>query len=55
MTRQYQAEQLWNAQAESRNAHERYDAAKTKTARRTAAEDLEFWNNKVAFLANVKG
>lgn len=54
MTRQYKAEQLWNAQAESRSARERYNTARTKTARRAAAEDLEFWSNKVAFLSSAK-
>ena len=52
MTQQYRLTQLTNATLESHAARQRFDSAKTKTARRIAAEDLEFWSNKAAFLAN---
>jgi hypothetical protein len=54
MTDAYRQEQLETARRESAAARDRYNTAKTKGAKRDAAEDLEFWSNKVAFLTHAK-
>lgn len=54
MTEAYRNEQLTAARNEVTNARSAYETAKTKKARRDAAEALEFWTNKTAFLSNVK-
>lgn len=54
MTSKYRMTQLDNAYWQQREARARFDNAKTKSARREAAEDLEFWGSKVAFLSNPK-
>lgn len=48
-------EQLTEARSNQTAARLAFETAATKTARRNAAEQLEFWGNKVAFLANTKG
>lgn len=49
-----QQAQLNEAITETQNARQAHEAAKTQKARRAAAEDIEFWSNKSAFLSNVK-
>ena len=51
----YRQTELANARAKSAEARAAYAAATTKRAKRDAAEAIEFWGNKAAFLANVKG
>lgn len=52
MTSTQQA-QLTEATTETRNARHAYETATTLKARRAAAEDIEFWSNKSAFLGSV--
>lgn len=52
MTNEYRMANLAVAEKETIAARERYSTATTKKARREAAEDLEFWSNKTAFLSN---
>jgi hypothetical protein len=54
MTETYRNEELAKARTEEKAARDRYQTAKTTKARRQAAEELEFWSNKTAFLANVR-
>lgn len=54
MTEQYRTDQLAVAQVESAKARAAYEAARTRTARLAAAEDLEFWSNKTAFLERTQ-
>lgn len=54
MTNEYRTAQLAKAEKESREARQRYETAITKKARRAAAEDLEFWSNKSAFLFHAR-
>lgn len=54
MTSKYRLTQLDNAYWQQKQARSRFETAKTKKARREAAEDLEFWGSKVAFLSNPK-
>ncbi len=42
------------ARKEADKARVRWESAKTRKARREAAEDLEWWGNRVAFLSAVK-
>lgn len=49
-----QQAQLTEATTETAKARQMYEAAKTNKARRAAAEDIEFWSNKSAFLGSVK-
>jgi hypothetical protein len=52
MTSAYRIAKLTEAETGYADARRRVDAARTKKARREAAEDVEFWGNKVAFLSN---
>lgn len=54
MTNEYRANELAAAEQARNAARLAYDTAKTKAAKRQAAESLEFWGNKVAFLEHVK-
>lgn len=48
------AEQLEAATKEADAARFAYETARTKKAKREAAEDLEFWTNKTAFLTHAR-
>lgn len=51
----YRQQQLENAQTELNKARGIWNNPKSsKKAKRGAAEDIEFWSNKTAFLTNVK-
>lgn len=53
MTNEYRLTQLAEAEQLYTAAKEAYASAKTKKARRrAAAEDIEFFGSKVAFLSN---
>lgn len=54
MTEQYREEQLATARAESAKAREVFNTAKSRKIRLAAAEDLEFWSNKTAFLEHAR-
>ena len=47
-------QQLAEASAAVDAARHAYETARTQKARRDAAEDLEFWTNKRAFLGTVR-
>ncbi len=46
-----QTDELTNARQEVAKARQAWNQANTRKATREAAEVLEFWTNKVAFLA----
>lgn len=52
MTEEYRLTQLASAEGKLIAARQRFDSARTKKSRREAAEDIEFWGNKAAFLNN---
>lgn len=45
---------ILEASAQHKMYKEQYDSAVTKKAKRAAAEDLEFWGSKLAFLEAVR-
>lgn len=47
--------ELDHAMRELEAARKRYEQAKTQAAKRAAAEDVQFWGNKAAFLERAKG
>lgn len=51
MTETYRTQALAEATREAAAARARWEAAKPGKAKRTAAEELEFWTNKKAFLS----
>jgi hypothetical protein len=53
-TELYRQTELAKAREEMAKATARVATAKTQKARREAREDVEFWSNKVAYLACVK-
>lgn len=56
MTETYRTTELDNARKELATARQRMDAQTEWNARkREAAEQVEFWGNKVAFLNAVRG
>ena len=48
-------QQLTEATANRDAARQAMESAKTKAARRNAAEDLDFWQGKVAMLSVERG
>jgi hypothetical protein len=50
----YRTEQLTEATAKVAEARHAYEIARTAKARREAAEDLEFWSNRTAFLSHAR-
>ena len=50
MTREYRDRELKQAEKELTAARLRFDTAKTKGARRSADEDIQFWGSRVANL-----
>lgn len=57
MTETYRQTELTNARGEMDKARAAYEKAKSRgwsAKARDAAETLEFWGNKVAFLSHVK-
>lgn len=50
----YRQQQLSNAQEQVKIARATLETATTKKAKREAAEVLEFWTNKTAFLSNLR-
>lgn len=53
MTKEYRDRELEAATREMNAARLRYDSAKTKSARISADEDLQFWGSRVANLSQV--
>lgn len=53
MTEEHRRHQLAIAADHLVAARVRWDEADTKKARRAAAENIEFWGNKVAFLTAI--
>ena len=53
MTRTYAEAQLNVTQDETDRARTRLANARTKSERREAADDVEFWSNKAAFFWGV--
>ena len=49
------AASLADAQFRLNCAHRAYANAQTRVGRLAAAEDIEFWGNKTAFLTATKG
>lgn len=50
----YRAEKLEEARRELSTAREALATAATTRARRDAAEDVEFWGNRAAYLEHVR-
>ena len=48
------AEKLADPQFRLESARRAYENAQTRAARIAAAEDIEFWSNKTAFLSSIE-